>query len=270
MTQTAPNSTQTTNSGIRLHGFISVGVHKGIRKGNCTYSRRPRHGFTLVELLVIIAIIAILSALLLPSLKKSRDSAVKATCANSLRNVGIASSQYVNDYYGYFPPFHSGTNTWHTLLGVPYHGEPDKSTGVYNHTPTIMASAFHCPADTQPHPTYGRLMRNIAINGSSGTENGHKVSGITMRRAYSIRKPSIVMFAGDGDSSMNSTEWGSCGRFSNPGTEAPRLMDNYSRHQDGMNFIMADGHAIWKHWTFVYEEFTRALSSPFFDWAQKN
>jgi prepilin-type N-terminal cleavage/methylation domain-containing protein len=59
---------------------------------------RGRHGFTLVELLVVIAVIAILAALLLPLLAKGRSAAKSAACKNNLRQLGIALNMYVEDY----------------------------------------------------------------------------------------------------------------------------------------------------------------------------
>ena len=64
---------------------------------------QPLHGFTLVELLVVIGVIALLIALLLPALNKARESAKRVACASNLRQWGQICYLFANDHRGTFP-----------------------------------------------------------------------------------------------------------------------------------------------------------------------
>jgi len=83
-----------------------------------------RGGFTIIELLVVVSIIAILAALLLPAINMARSAARKIQCANNIRQVGLAINAYADDWEGIYPPARQrlpgGTQVHWFELTAPY------------------------------------------------------------------------------------------------------------------------------------------------------
>src|SRR5471032_3250205 len=70
--------------------------HKGSTK-------TVKRGFTLIELLVVIAIIAILAAILFPVFARARENARRASCQSNLKQIGLGTLQYCQDYDERYP-----------------------------------------------------------------------------------------------------------------------------------------------------------------------
>jgi prepilin-type N-terminal cleavage/methylation domain-containing protein/prepilin-type processing-associated H-X9-DG protein len=117
------------------------------------------HAFTLIELLVVIAIIAILAAILFPVFAQAREKARQAACLSNLKQMGLATIQYSQDYDETYPQSEYGGSstcgpqvTWMTAI-MPYvkNGETYRDGNTYANAPTGQAlntgrgGIFSCP-----------------------------------------------------------------------------------------------------------------------------
>jgi prepilin-type N-terminal cleavage/methylation domain-containing protein len=85
------------------NGWEFVARNRAAHRHVRAYRARADGGFTLVELLVVVGIIAVLIAILLPVLSRARENANRTTCLSNLRQLSISMVLYCNDNHDYFP-----------------------------------------------------------------------------------------------------------------------------------------------------------------------
>ncbi|HUL51348.1 MAG TPA: DUF1559 domain-containing protein [Candidatus Nitrosotalea sp.] len=113
-------------------------------------SQSSLDGFTLVELLVVISVVAILGALLLPALASAREKSRRAACLSNLRQVGIAIHNYAGDNDGKIPygpkapPFTSPTDFY------PSTGAPTSLISLFSGAPVGLGLLLQLHLADQP------------------------------------------------------------------------------------------------------------------------
>lgn len=129
--------------------------------------------FTLIELLIVIAIIAILFSIFLPALKTAKETAKRIECAGKLRQLTTGFHLYGNDWNGFLPPYPQESayyTCWDWAIAdyINY-----RYTNVATERDTWGPALFHCPSgiagSTYPVSGYRGYVMNvyIALNGES-------------------------------------------------------------------------------------------------------
>jgi prepilin-type processing-associated H-X9-DG protein/prepilin-type N-terminal cleavage/methylation domain-containing protein len=119
---------------------------------------RPVAGFTLVELLVVIGIVALLIALLMPALARAREAARTVACASNIRQIGLANFAYANRNGGHLPVPVLGVNLHYGFSQTAIWATGDY--GILDFTqgtlipdlggPYVAEQLFKCPSDDDP------------------------------------------------------------------------------------------------------------------------
>lgn len=239
----------------------------------CRLARRS--AFTLVELLVVVAVLAVLISFVVSSVRKIRAGAESAGCQANLRKIGVGMLQYAADHNGWLPPHHGNTYEdrtretamiWHGHV-APYVTAWDGS----NLASTPIDKVFRCPSSPVPYNakstyestsdpsrweySYGFNFSRLGsrYDPSSGLDPSEALAYSTTLRRLSF--PSRLVLVADIPNSQPN------GTFStDDAAPIPETNDGFmglypyvangkvvsKRHLNGANFLFADGHVEYR------------------------
>ena len=136
-----------------LMGALQTGSQTRFNKVAMLKLHSHRRAFTLVEILVVLAVIGILTALLFPAFNRVRRRSYQTSCSSNLKQLGLAVALYQGDYDGLFPrggdPTDLKTDAWRDTTDGDYRAEISQLPPLtYVLRPYVKsAELWHCPAD---------------------------------------------------------------------------------------------------------------------------
>lgn len=205
--------------------------------------------FTLLEMLVVIAVIGVLVALLLPALTRSQKRAQQVRCASNLHQIGLGLQVFVADNHTY-PTFLSPTNSEHS--GLWFAQLAREGLGAQPKTNWLTEGVWRCPSAQfkddllsiasnskpvwQSHISYGYNafgLRGNATN-SLGLSGNLVLNGWASINESAVVAPSDMMAIGD---AMNGDP-----QFRRFSTYPTKGSFSLVRHQGRLNVVFCDGH----------------------------
>lgn len=191
-----------------------------------------RRAFTLIEILVVLAIIALLAALIFPTLSRVRENGRAISCASNLKQIGLALMQYSDDYEG-FHPVAGAAIGWDATDSVTGNNSWMQQMQAYVKDQQV----FHCPSDGASKYSYFLSARVAYLEAHAFAATNTK--RVQFPTAFVVAGDTFTYIGGfdaiDADKDDYSQNCVGGESFGTPWIE-------WRRHNNGQNIAFADGH----------------------------
>lgn len=199
------------------------------------------HAFTLIEMLVVIAILGVLVALLAPSLSRAREAGRSALCFANQRQVELAIEQFADDQDDRFPrsqhsAFAKRELPWGRAL-APYLGS---DTNRWN---TLLAGVYHCPTDDRS----GAFSFGQNVYFELGPTDSYEGKPDTWRRHRDVPHPAVTVLYAENASAADHIMpnfWGG---------PLDAVDVDQERHAGRANYAFVDGHVESLNFSAIYD-----------------
>ena len=211
-----------------------------------------RMSFTLIELLIVIAIIAILAGMLLPTLSKARAKGKQTLCTSNMKQLSTTVNMYCDDWKEYFPAY----------ISADFFRQVEPYTRrkyiAWQTQTTADAGPFWCPEDQESvrtRTTFFSYGCNVYTSSSiaSGYDEAYAIVAFSARK--NIRRPTNIIYSGDSFHKDAYQVILDQNVFPFLGSKAPdqnRVATGISfRHLLSANILYVDGHITPRNYSYL-------------------
>jgi prepilin-type processing-associated H-X9-DG protein/prepilin-type N-terminal cleavage/methylation domain-containing protein len=188
--------------------------------------------FTLLELLVVVAIIGILVSLLMPSLGKAREKAKRAVCKSNLKQMYTLAALFAKDNRHKIIAYYGRKNVKQSNYFISKGSKYYNFGYLYNLYPQELMGVMHCPSEESPWMKFNTPQNPWPPKSGPNTRSSYNMYPYKFMSGFNINSlPSLI----------------------DEMAEMPLYADSFikkaslnSRHTDGINVLYTDGHVKWQ------------------------